>query len=202
MKAIKSSQPSLIYHKFLVNFFFYAVVAISAIAALFTLFMFFFVGFYKALDIDTVVKNVFGVVPALESFGAGGAAEVVASVGKIAAKLLSNFLKIMNGDAPRMHIRHFVLLAVSIAVGVMSLVTRNALAYFEKKAKTFLLAFSFIFFEFFAVIFWLYCVLIFKEVDYTLVLGFAGIMAAVAGLVALFNYFYYKKRSSLFEFNC
>ena len=202
MKAIKSSQPSLGYHKFLINFFFYATVVLCAIVALFTLFMFFFVGFYKAMNIDSLVKNVFGLVPALESFGLSGAAEAVADVSKIAAKLLSNFLKIMNGDAPRMHIRHFVLLAVSIAVGVVALVTRNALAYFEKKAKTFLLAFSFAFFEYFAVIVWLYFGLVFKEVDYTIVLGFAAIMAAVAGLVALLNYFYYKKRQSLFEFNC
>jgi hypothetical protein len=164
--------------------------------------MFFFVGFYKAMNLDTVVKNVFGIVPALESFGLSGVAESVAGVAKIVAKLLSNFLKIMNGDAPRMHIRHFVLLAVSIAVGVVAIITRNALAYFEKKAKTFLLAFSFVFFEYFAVIVWLYFGLVFKEVDYTIVLGFAAIMAVIAGLVALFNYFYYKKRQSLFEFNC
>ena len=202
MKAIKSSQPSLIWHKFLVNFFFYATVVICAIVALFTLFMFFFVGFYKAMDIDGVVKNVFGIVPALEGFGLGGIAETVASFGKIAAKLLAVFLEIMNGDAPRMHIRHFVLLAVSIGVGVVAILTRNALAYFEKKAKTYLLAFSFVFFEYFAVIVWLYFGLVFKEVDYTIILGFALVMAVVAGLVALLNYFYYKKRNSLFEFNC
>jgi hypothetical protein len=44
--------------------------------------------------------------------------------------------------------------------------------------------------------------MVFKEVDYGIVIGIAIAMAAVGGLLALFHHLYYKKRKSLFEFNC
>ena len=203
MKATNSlAKPSLLWHNFLVNFFFYACIAMCGIVALVTLVMFFLVGFYTPMNIDALVSDLFGIVPILEKLGIAGVANMVGNVGKIAAKLLSNFLTIAEGVDPRMHIRHFTVCAVSVAVAVLALITRNALAYFEKKAKGFLIGFCFAFCEYFAIIIWLYFGLVFKEVDYGIVIGIAVAMAAVGGLLALLHMLYYKKRQSLFEFNC
>lgn len=201
MKATKSlSTPSLIWHKFLVNFFFYATVVMCAIVGLVTLVMFFLVGLYTPMNLDTVFKNLFGIVPLLEQLGVG--AEAVSGLGNTFAKLVSQLLELASGVAPRMHIRHFTVAALSVGVGVLAIITRNALAYFEKKAKGYIVGFCFAFCEYFAAIIWLYFGLVFVEVDYSIVIGIAVAMAAVAGLLVLFHMLYYKKRNSLFEFNC
>ena len=203
MKATKSlSTPSLIWHKFLVYFFFYACIAMCAIVGLITLVMFFLVGLYTPMGIDSVIKNLFGLIPLLEQLGVEALVEPLSSVGSILAKILAAFLELANGVAPRMHIRHFTVCAISVAVAVLALITRNALAYFERKAMGYIIGFSFAFFEYFAAIIWLYFGLVFKEVDYTIVIGIAVALAAVAGVCALLNTLYYKKRKALFEFNC
>ena len=201
MKATKSlSTPSLIWHKFLVNFFFYATVAMCAVVGLVTLVMFFLVGLYTPMNLDTVFKNLFGIVPLLEQLGVG--VEAVSSFGNTFAKRVSQLLELASGVAPRMHIRHFTVAALSVGVAVLAIITRNALTYFEKKAKGYLVGFAFAFCEYFAAIIWLYFGLVFVEVDYSIVIGIAVAMAAVAGLLVLFHMLYYKKRNSLFEFNC
>ncbi len=203
MKATNSlAKPSLLWHKFLIYFFFYACIAMCAIVCLITLVMFFLVGLYTPMDINGVVSDLFGLVPTVEKLGIDVVTNLLGNVGKIAAKLLSNFLTLAEGVAPRMHIRHFTVCAISVAVAVLALITRNALAYFEKKAKGYLIGFCFAFCEYFAVIIWLYFGMVFKEVDYGIVIGIAVAMAAVGGILALIHMLYYKKRQSLFEFNC
>lgn len=203
MKATNSlAKPSLGWHKFLIYFFFYACIAMCSIMCLVTLVMFFLVGLYTPMDINGVIEELFGLVPIFENFGMESIANLLRSVGRIPAKLLSIFLTLASGVAPRMHIRHFIVCAISIAVAVYALITRNALAYFEKKAKGYLFGFCFAFCEYFAAIIWLYYGLVFKEVDYGVVIGIAVVMAAVGGLLALLHTLYYKKRQSLFEFNC
>lgn len=203
MKATNSlAKPSLVWHKFLIYFFFYACIAMCAIVCLATIVMFFLVGLYTPMKINEVISDLFGLVPIAEKIGIAAVTKILSNVGNIASKLLTNFLDLLDGVAPRMHIRHFIVCAVSVGVAVLALLTRNALAYFEKKAKGFLIAFCFAFTEYFAVIIWLYFGMVFKEVDYGIVIGIAVAMAAVGGLLALFHSIYYKKRQSLFEFNC
>jgi hypothetical protein len=203
MKATNSlAKPSLLWHKFLIYFFFYACIAMCAVVCLVTLVMFFLVGLYTPMNINGIISDLFGLVPLVEKVGLAPVAEILGDVGSFAAKLLLSFLNLAEGVAPRMHIRHFIVCAISVAVAVLALLTRNALAYFEKKAFGFLTGFCFAFCEYFAAIIWLYFGMVFKEVDYGIVIGIAIAMAAVGGLLALFHHLYYKKRKSLFEFNC
>ena len=134
MKASNSSgvsKYSLGLHKFIINFFIPVVVVIMGIIALCSLFMFFACGLYEILSISGMLQSW---AEQLYAANLG----FLAVVCEFIDDLLVAIFNLTGGLAPAMHIRHLTICYLSVAIIVVALMARNALAYFERKAVLYL----------------------------------------------------------------